>query len=83
LDLKAYTVSIELPIKLSDKFTVSPIYRYYIQSQTKYFATFEKQISTEEYYTSDYYLSSFTTNQYRLGVSYTDIFTAGKYGNLE
>lgn len=77
-DLKAHTASIELPIKLSDKFTVSPMYRYYIQSQTKYFAAFEKHISTEEYYTSDYDLSSFTTNQYGLGVSYTDIFTAGK-----
>jgi hypothetical protein len=54
------------------------MYRYYIQSQTKYFAAFEKHISTEEYYTSDYDLSSFTTNQYGLGVSYTDIFTAGK-----
>jgi hypothetical protein len=77
-DLKAHTASIELPIKLSDKFTVFPMYRYYIQKQTKYFAAFEKHISTEQYYTSDYDLSSFTANQYGFGVSYTDIFTSGK-----
>lgn len=77
-DLKAHTASIELPIKLSDKFTVFPMYRYYIQTETKYFAPFEKHISSEQYYTSDYDLSSFVANQYGFGVSYTDIFTAGK-----
>ena len=76
--LKAHTASIELPIKLSDKFTVFPMYRYYIQTETKYFAPFEKHLSTEQYYTSDYDLSSFTANQYGFGVSYTDIFTKGK-----
>jgi Protein of unknown function (DUF3570) len=77
-DLKAHTASIELPIKLSDKFTVFPMYRYYIQTETKYFAPFEKHLSTEQYYTSDFDLSSFTANQYGFGVSYTDIFTKGK-----
>ena len=77
-DLKAHTASLELPIKLSDKFTVFPMYRYYFQTQTKYFAPFEKHLSTEEFYTSDYDLSSFTANQYGFGINYTDIFTAGK-----
>ncbi|WP_396143242.1 DUF3570 domain-containing protein [Flavobacterium sp.] len=77
-DITAHTASIEVPIKLTDKFTVSPMYRYYTQTQSKYFAQFEKHLSTEEFYTSDYDLSSFNANQYGLGVSYTDIFTSSK-----
>lgn len=77
-DLKAHTASIELPIKLSDKFTLSPMYRYYTQTQSKYFAPFEKHISTEEFYTSDYDLSTFDANQYGFGLTYTDIFTSAK-----
>lgn len=77
-DITAHTASIEVPIKLTDKFTLSPMYRYYTQTQSKYFAPFEKHLSTEEFYTSDYDLSSFNANQYGLGVSYTDIFTSSK-----
>jgi hypothetical protein len=35
-------------------------------------------LSTEKYYTSDYDLSKFTSNQYGLGFTYTDIFTRAK-----
>jgi hypothetical protein len=77
-DLSAHTASIELPVKLSDKFTVFPMYRYYVQTQSKYFAPFDTHLSTEEFYTSDYDLSSFSANQFGLGVTYTDIFASGK-----
>ncbi|MGV1011944.1 MAG: DUF3570 domain-containing protein [Flavobacterium sp.] len=77
-DITAHTASVELPIKITDKFTVFPMYRYYTQTQSKYFAPFEKHLSTEQYYTSDYDLSTFNANQYGLGVSYTDLFTATK-----
>ena len=74
-DITAHTASIEIPIKVSDKFTIMPMYRYYIQTQSKYFAPYETHLSNQEYYTSDYDLSSFSANQYGFGVSYTDIFT--------
>ncbi|CAM3520003.1 DUF3570 domain-containing protein [Flavobacterium gelidilacus] len=74
-DITSHTASIEVPIKVSDKFTVFPMYRYYTQQQSKYFAGFEKHLSTEQYYTSDYDLSSFNANQYGFGVNYVDIFT--------
>jgi hypothetical protein len=77
-DITAHTASVELPIKLSDKFTVFPMYRYYTQTQSKYFAPFEKHFSTEEFYTSDFDLATFNANQYGFGLSYTDIFTAAK-----
>jgi len=73
--ITAHTVNIELPIKLSDKFTFFPMYRYYTQTASKYFAPYEAHLSTEKYYTSDYDLSAFHANQYGVGAVYTDIFT--------
>jgi hypothetical protein len=73
--IQAHTANIELPIKINDKFTVYPMYRYYIQTASKYFAPFEKHLSTERYYTSDYDLSKFNSNQYGFGITYVDIFT--------
>jgi hypothetical protein len=73
-DLKAHTFNIELPVKISDKFTVYPMYRYYSQTQTKYFAPYQTHLSTDKFYTSDYDLSTFSANQYGFGVSYTDLF---------
>ncbi len=74
-DITAHTASIEVPIKISDKFTVIPMFRYYTQTQSKYFAPYETHLSTEKFYTSDFDLSSFSANQYGLGMSYTDVFT--------
>jgi len=77
-DLRAHTFNIELPVKLTERFTAFPIYRYYTQTQAKYFAPFETHLSTEQFYTSDYDLSTFSANQYGFGVSYTDLFTSAK-----
>ena len=74
--ITAHTANIELPIKITDRFTIFPMYRYYTQTASKYFAPYEQHFSTEKYYTSDYDLSHFNANQYGAGVIYTDIFTA-------
>lgn len=74
--VNSHTASIELPFKISDKFTVYPIYRFYTQTAADYFAPHEMHLSTEEFYTSDYDLSEFHSNQYGFGLNYTDIFTA-------
>jgi hypothetical protein len=73
--IESSTAEIELPIKLSDKFTFYPSYRYYNQTAADYFAPYEQHTSTEEFYTSDYDLSEFNANQFGIGFSYTDIFT--------
>ncbi len=80
--MTSHTASIELPIKLGDKFTLYPNYRYYTQSAIDYFAPFEENLSTQQYYTSDFDLSSFNANQYGFGVRYTDIFTKFRIFNL-
>ncbi len=74
--IQSHTISAELPFKINDNFTVYPMFRYYTQGQSKFFAPFEKHLSTEQYYTSDYDLSSFVTRQYGFGCVYTDVFSS-------
>ncbi len=71
----SHTAEIEIPIKISEKFTLYPSYRYYTQTAADYFAPYEGNISTQEFYTSDFDLSDFDANQYGFGIKYTDIFT--------
>ncbi|OFX46763.1 MAG: hypothetical protein A2X13_05155 [Bacteroidetes bacterium GWC2_33_15] len=71
----SHTASLEIPVKFADKFTLYPSYRYYSQTAADYFAPYEKHVSTERFYTSDYDLSGFYANQYGFGITYTDIFT--------
>ena len=78
----AHTASMEVPIKISDKFTLYPSYRYYTQTAADYFAPFDQHLSTEAYYTSDYDLSAYSANQFGFGFSYTDIFTTGHIWKL-
>ena len=73
--IKSNTASIELPIKISDKFTVYPSYRFYNQTAADYFNVYNTAVSTDEFYTSDYDLSEYAANQFGFGISYTDIFT--------
>jgi len=80
--ISAHTVNFDLPVKLSPSFTFTPSYRFYMQSATNYFAPYEMHLSTEQYYTSDYDLSKFTSNQYSFAFNYTDIFTSLKVGSM-
>lgn len=81
--IKSHTASLEVPIKISDKFTVYPSYRYYTQTSADYFAGYNQHLSSERYYTSDYDLSKFNANQYGLGIRYTDIFTEKRIWKLK
>ncbi|MFS4493854.1 DUF3570 domain-containing protein [Maribacter sp. 2308TA10-17] len=76
--ITAHTVNLEVPIKLSDKFTVYPSYRYYKQTAADYFYAKDVALSTTEFYTSDYDLSGYNANQYGMGIRYKDIFTKTK-----
>ncbi len=76
--LKAHTVNLDLPVKLSRTFTLTPSYRFYSQNQVDYFAPYETHLSSERYYTSDYDLSKFVSRQYSLALNYTQIFTQFK-----
>jgi len=73
--VNSHTASLEVPIKITDKFTVYPSYRFYNQTAADYFAPYNVHLSASEFYTSDYDLSKYTANQFGIGVTYTDIFT--------
>jgi hypothetical protein len=72
--INSHTASIEVPVKISDKFTFYPSYRFYNQTAVNYFRPYEGALSTDEFYTSDYDLSEYAANQFGFGVLYTDIF---------
>ncbi|WP_338359702.1 DUF3570 domain-containing protein [Yeosuana marina] len=74
--IKSNTANIEIPIKISPKWTLYPSYRYYNQTAADYFAPYEQNLSTSTFYTSDYDLSKFNANQYGFGFGYTDIFAS-------
>nr|WP_319400926.1 DUF3570 domain-containing protein [uncultured Carboxylicivirga sp.] len=78
----SHTANVEFPIKIGQRFTLYPSYRYYQQSAADYFKPFEQHLSTDEFYTSDYDLSRYTANQYGFGISYTDIFTGAHIWHL-
>ena len=80
--ISSNTASIEIPVKITDKFTLYPSYRYYNQTEADYFKPSQTALSTDEYYTSDYDLSKFTANQFGFGVSYTDIFAKAHIRNF-
>lgn len=73
--IKSHTANVELPVKITDKFTLYPAYRYYNQTAIDYFAPYNQHLSTDEFYTSDYDLSAYDAQQYSFGVTYTDILT--------
>ena len=80
--IQSHTANLEIPIKISQKFTLYPSYRYYTQTAADYFAPYESHLSTEEFYTSDYDISEYTANQYGFGVSYTDLLNNLKIWDL-
>lgn len=76
--ITSHTASLEAPIKLSDSFTLYPTYRYYTQTAANDFFAKEEALSTFEFYTSDFDLSSYNSSQYGFGFQYKDIFTKTK-----
>ncbi len=76
--IDSHTVSVELPIKITEKYTLYPNYRYYNQTAANYFYKYEEALSTYNFYTSDFDLSKYNSSQFGIGIKYTDIFTKSK-----
>lgn len=60
--VKAHTASLELPYKLSPFVSIAPFYRYYTQEASTYFAPYKEHSPSDQYYTSNYDLSTFRSN---------------------
>lgn len=73
--ITSHTISAEVPVKITNRFTLYPSFRFYNQTAADYFKPYKTAKSTDELYTSDYDLSEYSANQIGFGISYTDIFT--------
>ena len=60
--IRSNTASIEIPVKLTPFFSISPFYRYYDQTASKYFAPYEGHSVNDQYYTSNYEYAKFQSN---------------------
>jgi len=64
---RANTANLEITYKITPFFSVSPFYRYYDQSASKYFAPYEVHNPTDAYYTSNYEYAKFTSQFFGIG----------------
>ncbi|TGD56763.1 DUF3570 domain-containing protein [Flavobacterium humi] len=71
--LRAHTADVEVPVKLSAVFSVSPFYRYYTQTGTKYFKPYAEHTAADEFYTSNYDLSKFNSSFLGMGMKFTPL----------
>ncbi|SRR5579871_632884 len=66
--LISHTANIELPIKITPFFSLSPFYRYYAQTAVNYYAAYEQHSVQDKYYTSNPELSAFTSHFFGMGI---------------
>ncbi len=78
----SHTFELELPIKLSMKYTLYPSYRYYTQTGADYFNGFNQALSTDEFYTSDFDLAEYDAHQYGMGFKYYDPLNKFRIGGF-
>lgn len=60
----------ETAVKISPAFTIVPMYRFYTQQGSRFFAPYKEHSPAETYYTSDFDLSSFNSNEAGLLIVY-------------
>jgi hypothetical protein len=61
-NLKAHTFNLETSFKLTPFFSLAPVYRFYMQTAADYFAASGQHHLNEEFFTSDYDLSRFSSH---------------------
>jgi len=78
--MTGYTLELETPIKIKDGLLrLYPFYRFHIQSGADYFAGFNENLTTDQYFTSDFDLSGFNTHKAGLGLKIEPLFGIGRY----
>ncbi|WBM73064.1 DUF3570 domain-containing protein [Saprospira grandis] len=72
--VEGHTAELELPIQLHPNFNLQAFYRYHQQTASDYFAPFAEHSVNSSFYTSDYDLSAFHSQQFGLGFRYAPAF---------
>jgi hypothetical protein len=69
------TYQLELPVKFNMNWKLTPSIRLYDQTAADYFAPYNEHLSTDEFYTSDYDLSAFSSYQIGGELVFTDVLS--------
>ena len=80
--INGFTAELELPISFGLNWSVFPSFRHYSQTAADYFYVKEMARSTDQYYTSDFDLSAFNSQQLGLGIRYKDVLGQYSLWNL-
>jgi hypothetical protein len=84
--VRSHTASIELPYKITPFVSISPFYRYYTQSAAFFFAPYAKHTAAEQYYSSDYDYSAFSSNHEGVNIRIAPpkgVFGSKNFSSLE
>lgn len=65
--LNAHTVELETSVKVSPFLSITPFYRFYKQTAVDYFKPYKTHTAADQYYTSNYDLSDFSSNFFGAG----------------
>ncbi|MEX0811663.1 MAG: DUF3570 domain-containing protein [Chitinophagales bacterium] len=68
--IASFTWEFESPVLLPKGWSLSPLYRFHIQSAAKYFAPKSKHTISSTYYTSDFDLSNLNSHRFGLALRY-------------
>lgn len=67
-EMSAHTISAEATLKVNSFLSVTPHYRFNNQTAVKYFAPYKNHLLSDNYYTSDYDISSFKSGFWGAGL---------------
>ena len=77
--VKAHTINLEMPIKITNFIAFQPFYRIHFQRGSRYFAPYLGHDPNAAYYTSDYDLSTFTSHFAGAGFKYSPAMGISKF----
>jgi hypothetical protein len=77
--LHSHTFNIELPVKITNFFSVYPFYNYHRQTAATYFRAYKRHTLSEKYYTSDYDLASLNSSEWGGGIFYSPVSGIAKF----
>lgn len=76
--IQSNTFQLELPIRFNLSWKLTPIYRYYDQTAADYFGAYNSHLSSQDFYTSDYDLSQFSSHQWGASLNYRAVLSSLK-----
>jgi len=77
--IKAHTINLEVPIKITNFIALQPFYRIHRQEGSKYFAPYLGHDHDAQFYTSDYDLSTFTSQFFGAGFKLSPAMGISKF----